>query len=78
MITNIIGQYIVSHQQFIIGMVAGYATAHIPLLIHLLITSPWVLAWIKSHPKTADAIVDALSKEVHKAADAKQDPTSPA
>lgn len=76
MLNNVLGNLLSSHSQMIEGFAIGFATAHIPLIMHLIITSPWVLALIKAHPQTADAIVDALTKEVHSVADTPA-PTTP-
>lgn len=42
----------------------GLASANIPYLIRLVVTSRWVSGWIKNHPAEAEAIVTALKTDV--------------
>lgn len=42
----------------------GLAAGNIPLLVRLFISIPGVSAWIRSHPATAEAIVNELKTDV--------------
>ncbi len=63
--------WINSHGQ-IAALVAAALSAgatNLPNIIHFVVTSKWISAWIRSHPQLADEMADAVDREVHAAAD---------
>ena len=58
------------------GFAIGLACANVPTIIHFVVTSKVISAWIRKDPALAESIVNSLKKEVD-AVEAADIPTAP-
>jgi len=66
--------YVVSHQQYFLGIATGYAVAHIPeatlFAFHQAMRVPWFRAAVLANPEKSKAILKQIESELEKDIDA--------